>query len=162
MERAIQGYRENKIKKERSEQIKFAVGQILNQMGVDTTTEEGEGIAKALSNNPDLFDKYQQTQINQIKLDSIKQNEINKTAAIKALDLAYPAVEKGQTPQFDKNAYLDAYVGFGGNDLGVAGEALEISLEGNKETSVQKETGKDLAKNLYCSLARRRKSAIYR
>jgi len=132
--RAVQGYREGKIKKERSEQRQFAVKSILNEMGVDTTTKDGEGIAKALSNNPDLFDKYEQTQMNQIKLDSIKQNEINKTAAIKALDLAYPAVEKGQTSQFDKNAYLDAYVGFGGNDLGVAGETLKL-VEGDKEQS---------------------------
>ena len=132
--RAVQGYREGKIRKERNEQRQFAVKGILNEMGVDTTTKDGEGIAKALSNNPDLFDKYQQTQINQIKLDSIKQNEINKTAAIKALDLAYPAVEEGQTSQFDKNSYLDAFVGFGGNDLAVAGETLKL-VEGNKEQS---------------------------
>ncbi len=132
--RAVQGYREGKIKKERSEQRQFAVKGILNEMGVDTTTKDGEGIAKALSNNPDLFDKYEQTQMNQIKLDSIKQNEINKNAAIKALDLGFPAVEEGQTSQFDKNSYLEAYVGFGGNDLGVAGETLKL-VEGNKEQS---------------------------
>jgi len=132
--KAVQGYREGKIKKERSEQRQFAVKGILNEMGVDTTTKDGEGIAKALSNNPDLFDKYEQTQMNQIKLDSIKQNEINTNAAIKALDLGFPAVEEGQTSQFDKNAYLDAFVGFGGNDLGVAGETLKL-VEGNKEQS---------------------------
>ncbi len=132
--RAVQGYREGKIKKERSEQRQFAVKGILNEMGVDTTTKDGEGIAKALSNNPDLFDKYEQTHMNQIKLDSIKQNEINTNAAIKALDLGFPAVEEGQTSQFDKNSYLEAYVGFGGNDLGVAGETLKL-VEGNKEQS---------------------------
>jgi len=90
-----------------------------------------------------LFDKYQQTQMNQIKLDSIKQNEINKTAAIKALDLAYPAVEEGQTSQFDKNAYLDAFVGFGGNDLAVAGETLKL-VQGNKEQSKLMQTVQDI------------------
>ena len=134
--RAVQGYREGKIKKERSEQRQFAVKGILDEMGVDTTTPDGEGIVKALSNNPDLFDKYERAQVNQVKLDAIKQNEINKTAAIKALPLAFTVVEEGQTPQFDKNDYLDTFAQLGGNDLAVAGEALKLMQQGKDQSKL--------------------------
>lgn len=145
--KAIQGYREGKIKKERSDQRQFAVKGILNEMGVDTTTPDGEGIAKALSNNPDLFDKYEQTRMNQVKLDAIKQNEINKTAAIKALPLAFTVVEEGQTPQFDKNDYLDAFAQLGGNDLAVAGEALKIMQQGKEQSKLMQKVQEIMTAN---------------
>ena len=124
---------------------------VKKQEAKDVKTRENIAISKGYSpdvasmyaKDPDGFlqlmefdNRKQQHQINQIKLDSIKQNEINKTAAIKALDLAYPAVEKGQTPQFDKNAYLDTYVGFGGNDLGVAGEVLNLMQQGKDQSKL--------------------------
>jgi len=71
--RAVQGYREGKIKKERSEQRQFVIGGILEDQGVDITTEDGQGLVKALSKNEDLFNTYQNVQMNQAKLDVMKQ-----------------------------------------------------------------------------------------
>jgi len=135
--RAIQGYREGKIKKERSEQRQFAVKGILDKMGVDTTTEDGQGLVKALSKNEDLFNLYQNVEINQAKLDSIKQDKKDQEVAMDALNQAYPA---GSNGKFDQSAYLEAYEQMGGRNVKLA---LDVSkqFKGAGEVKVDPETG---------------------
>jgi len=135
--KAIQGYREGKIKKEKGEQRQFAVKGILDKMGVDTTTEDGQGLVKALSKNEDLFNLYQNVEINQAKLDSIKQDKKDQEVAMGALNQAYPA---GSNGKFDQSAYLEAYEQMGGRNVKLA---LDVSkqFKGAGEVKVDPETG---------------------
>ena len=135
--KAIQGYREGKIKKEKGEQRQFAVKGILDKMGVDTTTEDGQGLVKALSKNEDLFNLYQNVEINQAKLDSIKQDKKDQEVAMDALNQAYPA---GSNGKFDQSAYLEAYEQMGGRNVKLA---LDVSkqFKGAGEVKVDPETG---------------------
>ena len=78
-----------------------------------------------------------QLQQNQAKSDSLKQNELNKNAAFQALNLAYPAAGEGETSQFNVEAYLQAYSGFGGNDPKVAADVLSLSQKDSKQSALE-------------------------
>ncbi len=135
--RAIQGYREGKIKKKRGEQRQFVVGELLKDQGVDITTEDGQGLVKALSKNEDLFNTYQNVQMNQAKLQSIEQDKKDQEISMKALDQAFPA---GSNGKFDQSAYLEAYEQMGGRNVKLA---LDVSkqFKGAGEVKVDPETG---------------------
>jgi hypothetical protein len=101
-------------------------------------------VASMYSKDPDGFFKLmeldarnQQHQINQAKLDSIKQDKKDQEISMKALDQAYPA---GSNGKFDQSAYVEAFEQMGGRNVKLA---LDVSkqFKGAGEVKVDSETG---------------------
>jgi len=125
---------------------------VKKQEAKDVKTRENIAISKGYS--PDVASMYakdpdgfiqlmefdtrkQQHQINQAKLDSIRQDEKDQEISMKALDQAYPA---GSNSKFDQSAYVEAFEQMGGRNVKLA---LDVSkqFKGAGEVKVDSETG---------------------
>jgi len=125
---------------------------VKKQEAKDVKTRENIAISKGYS--PDVASMYakdpdgfiqlmefdtrkQQHQINQAKLDSIRQDEKDQEISMKALDQAYPA---GSNGKFDQSAYVEAFEQMGGRNVKLA---LDVSkqFKGAGEVKVDSETG---------------------
>ena len=139
---AISDYRQKKEEKQLTEQ---AANMVLSFAGQNPEAAGELGVkdldtakiaVKSLGGAAQALNTMSTLEANQVKLGALKQKSVDQQAALKALELAYPATAPGEVSQFDTDAFIGAFRGLGGEDMSVAADALAIKTASPKSSAM--------------------------